>query len=152
MFKIKVDQLKDWKVSEFPYKNKLMTLTNIQSYSSLCENPELDPAGIEDTILEQVKQTMSTWDTSTPNSQDAIQLHKEALLNFSIANGMSRGLVFVQTIDKIGGTLHIFHNICLYISWGAHRGNKFVYLNDVQSNDIKWFPFKKSYWPYPTSQ
>ena len=82
-------------------------MTNIQSYSSLCENPELDPAGItKDAMLEQVKQTMSSWDSTTPNSQDAIQLHKDILLDFGIANGMSGNIgVFVQTIDKIGGTL-----------------------------------------------
>ena len=73
-----------------------MTLTNIRSCSSLCENPELDHAGTEITMLEQIEKTISSWDSSTPNSQDAIQLHKDTLLHFGIANEMSGGIdVFV---------------------------------------------------------
>ena len=33
----------------------IMTLSNILFYFSLCENPEFDPAGVEDTMLEQVE-------------------------------------------------------------------------------------------------
>ena len=70
---------------------------------------------------------MASWDSSTPKSQDAIQLHKDILLDFGIAKGMSGCVgVFVQTIEKIGGTLKILHNICPHISRGAHRGTEFA--------------------------
>ena len=58
-------------------------------------------------MLEQVGQTMSFWDTSTPNSLNDVDLHKEILLDFGTTNGMSGRIgVFVKTVDKIGGTLH----------------------------------------------
>ena len=52
--------------------------------------------------------------------------------------------VFVKTIDKIRGTLQILHNICPHIPRSVHRGAKFAYLNDVQSNDVKVVPFHKA--------
>ena len=63
-------------------------------------------------MLEEVKQTMPSWDSSTHYSQDAIQLHKDVLLDFGIANRMCGGIgVFVKKTDYIGRTLQILHNI-----------------------------------------
>ena len=57
---------------------------------------------------------MSSWDTSAPNSLNAVDLHKEVLLDFGTTDdGMAGGIgVFVETVDKIRGTLQIIHNIC----------------------------------------
>ena len=51
--------------------------------------------------------------------------------------------VFVETVDKVGGTLQILHNICPNIPRGTHRGAKFAYLNNVQSHDIEVVPFQE---------
>ena len=73
-----------------------MTLSNILSYSTLYDNPEFVPAGTKDEILEQVKHTMASWDASTPTSQDAIQLHKDVLLDFGIDERMTDGIFILS--------------------------------------------------------
>ena len=73
-----------------------------------------------------------------------MDLHKEVLLDFGTADGMSGGIgVFVKTVDKVGGTLQILHNICPHIPRGTHRGSIFAYLNDVRSHDIEVVPFQE---------
>ena len=117
-----------------------MKLTNVRSYSSLCDNPEFDPARIKDAMLEQVKQTMASWDTTTPNSLDAVDFHKDFLLDFCTTNGMRGGIgVFIKTIDKIGGTLQILHNSCPHIPRGAHHENKFACLMMSKAMTLMWF-------------
>ena len=65
-------------------------------------------------------------------------------MDFGTVDGMSGGIgVFVKTVDKIGGTLQILHNICPHIPRGTHRGAKFAYLNDVRSNDVEVVPFQE---------
>ena len=57
-------------------------------------------------MLKQVKQIMSSWDTSAPNSLNAVDLHKEVLLDFGTTDWMTGGIgVFVEIVDKIKGTL-----------------------------------------------
>ena len=85
---------------------------------------------------------MTSLDTSTPTSLNAVDLHKEVLLDFGTADGMSGGFgVFVKIVDKIGGALQILDNICPHIPQGTHRGAKFAYLDGVRSHDIKVVPF-----------
>ena len=87
---------------------------------------------------------MSSWDTSAPNSLNAVDLHKEVLLDFGTTDGMTGGIgVFVETVDKIGGTLQILHNMCPHIPRGNHRGTEFAYLNDIRSKDVEIIPFQE---------
>ena len=103
-----------------------MALSRATTYSSLCEDPERDPAGVEDDMIESVEITMSFWDTSSPNSKNSDDLQKDVLLDLGIANRMNGGIgVFVETTDHPGGTLQVLHNIYPF-SGAAHLGTLFA--------------------------
>ena len=112
-------------------------------YASLCEDPERDPSGAEDDMIECVESTMSFWDTSAPDSKNSDDLQKDVLLDLGIANGMNGGIgVFVETTDHPGGTLQVLHNICPF-SGAAHQGTLFAYPNGVQNKEVEVIPFQQ---------
>lgn len=63
-------------------------------------------------MLEAVDITMSFWNSTANNYKNEIELLNNVKLDLGISNGMNGGvMVFVETVDKQGGTHQVIHNI-----------------------------------------
>lgn len=116
-----------------------MVLTNI--YRILCENPENDLSGVVDNMLESIEITSSFWHSAANNYKNEVKLLKNAKLDFEISNGMNGGvIVFVENVNKAGGTLQVIHNICKH-QRRTYHGVLFAYFNIVRDSKMDVIPF-----------
>ena len=83
-----------------------------KSYLDLCGDPSNDPFATSEERVKFSTLTAARYDTTAPNSKNEDQLLVEVLIDLGPATGMNGGLiVFVEEIDKLGGTLQVLHNI-----------------------------------------
>ena len=114
-----------------------------QTYNTFCEDPTNNPSGTEAERIKFATLTSAISDTTTNTSKNEDQMLTQVMTDMGPATGMNGGLiVFVEAINKLGGTIQVLHNIAVHPSGDQHNV-PFVFYNDVKDWAVESVTFQK---------
>ena len=108
-----------------------------KTYRALCEKADNDPYSSEAERKDFTQLVTTLFDTTTDTAKNKGQLLPEVMMDVGPAIGMNGGLVvFMETRDKLGGTLQFLHNIALHTS-GDNCNAAFAYFGNVEDGGVE---------------